>query len=79
MAKVDGVESQKVEINNHRAVVTVKNTETFGKAVPTVKNSFPVLGMTCVSCAGSAESIVKYEPDVIEASVNYAILSTFPI
>jgi len=82
LAKVDGVESQKVEINNHRAAITVKETETVGKAVaaikdlgygvPTVKNTFPVLGMTCASCAGSAESIVKYEPGVIDASVNYA-------
>ncbi|MGU3376407.1 heavy metal translocating P-type ATPase [Chryseobacterium sp. M5A1_1a] len=82
LAKVDGVESQKVEINNHRAAITVKDTETVRKAVeaikdlgygvPTVKNSFPVLGMTCASCAGSAESIVKFEPGVIDASVNYA-------
>ena len=82
LAKVDGVETQKVEINNRRAVITVKDTETVGKAVsaikdlgygvPTVKKSFPVLGMTCASCAGSAESIVKYEPGVIDASVNYA-------
>ncbi len=82
LTKVDGVESQKVEINNHRAAITVKDTETVGKAVaaikelgygvPTIKNSFPVLGMTCASCAGSAESIVKYEPGVIDASVNYA-------
>jgi Cu2+-exporting ATPase len=82
LAKVDGVENQKVEINNRRAAITVKDNETVGKAVaaikdlgygvPTVKNSFPVLGMTCASCAGSAESIVKYEPGVIDASVNYA-------
>ena len=82
LAKDDGVETQKVEINNRRAVITVKDTETVGKAVsaikdlgygvPTVKKSFPVLGMTCASCAGSAESIVKYEPGVIDASVNYA-------
>ncbi len=82
LAQVDGVESQKVEINNKRAAITVKDTETVGKAVaaikdlgygvPTVKNTFPVLGMTCASCAGSAESIVKYEPGVIDASVNYA-------
>ena len=82
LAKVDGVETQKVEINNRRAAITVKDTETVGKAVaaikdlgygvPTVKNTFPVLGMTCASCAGSAESIVKYEPGVINASVNYA-------
>ena len=82
LAKVDGVKTQKVEINNRRAAITVKDSETVGKAiaaikdlgygVPTVKNSFPVLGMTCASCAGSVESIVKYEPGVIDASVNYA-------
>jgi len=85
LAKVDGVETQKVEINNRRAAITVRDTETVGKAVaaikdlgygvPTVKNTFPVLGMTCASCAGSAESIVKYEPGVIDASVNYATVS----
>ncbi|CAH0206850.1 heavy metal translocating P-type ATPase [Chryseobacterium sp. Bi04] len=82
LAQVDGVESHKVEINNRRAGITVTDNETVGKAVtaiknlgygvPTVKNTFPVLGMTCASCAGSAESIVKYEPGVIGASVNYA-------
>lgn len=82
LAKVDGVTSPKVELNNHRAAITVKNNETVGKAVAaikdlgygvsSIKNTFPVLGMTCASCAGSAESIVKYEPGVIDASVNYA-------
>ena len=82
LAKVSGVESHKVEINNRRAAITVTDNETVGKAVaaikdlgygvPTVKNSFPVLGMTCASCAGSAESIVSYEPGVVSSSVNYA-------
>lgn len=81
LAKVDGVESHKVEINNRRAAITVISSEIVGKAitaikdlgygVPTVKNSFPVLGMTCASCAGSAESIVSYEPGVVSSSVNY--------
>ncbi|NQD72592.1 copper-translocating P-type ATPase, partial [Sphingobacterium shayense] len=34
--------------------------------------TFPVLGMTCASCAGSAESIVRYEAGVVDASVNFA-------
>lgn len=82
LAKVDGVETQKVEINNRRAAITVTNNEAIGKAVAaikdlgygvsSIKNTFPVLGMTCASCAGSAESIVKYEPGVVNASVNYA-------
>ena len=82
LAKIDGVKSPKVEINNSRAAITITDNETVGKAVaaikdlgygvPTVKNSFPVLGMTCASCAGNAQSIVSYEPGVISASVNYA-------
>lgn len=82
LGKVGGVESHKVEINNRRAAITVTGNETVGKAVaaikdlgygvPTVKNSFPVLGMTCASCAGSAESIVSFEPGVVSSSVNYA-------
>jgi Cu2+-exporting ATPase len=82
LAQVKGIESPKVELNNRRAVVTVTDNEVIGEAVkaikdlgygvPTVKNSFPVLGMTCASCAGSAESTVKYAPGVVNASVNFA-------
>lgn len=84
LAQVKGVDSPKVEINNRRAALTVANNETetigaavkaikdLGYGVPTVKNTFPVLGMTCASCAGSAESIVTYEAGVVNASVNFA-------
>jgi Cu2+-exporting ATPase len=82
LAQVKGVESHKVELNNNRAAITVNDNETLGKAVaaikdlgygvPTIKNTFPVLGMTCASCAGSTESIVMYEPGVISSSVNFA-------
>lgn len=37
-----------------------------------VKASFPVLQMTCASCANSAESMVKSLEGVTSASVNYA-------
>ena len=82
LAQVKGIETHKVELNNRRAAITVNNTEVVGEAVKaikelgygvsTVKNSFPVLGMTCASCAGSAESIVKYQEGVVNASVNFA-------
>lgn len=82
LAQVKGIETHKVELNNRRAAITVNNTEVVGEAVKvikdlgygvsTVKNTFPVLAMTCASCAGSAESIVKYEPGVVNASVNFA-------
>ena len=38
----------------------------------TIRQTFPVLNMTCASCAISAESIVKASPGVQSASVNYA-------
>lgn len=81
LEKVEGILSHKVELNNKRAVITVRNNETVQQAiqavkdigynVSTVKNTFPVLEMSCASCAGSAESVVKSEKGVIMASVNY--------
>ena len=82
LSKVQGVATHNVELNNRRAAITVNNVEAVGEAVKaikdlgygisTVKNSFPVLGMTCASCAGSAESIVKHQEGVVNASVNFA-------
>ena len=34
----------------------------------TVKGTYPVLGMTCASCAGSAESIVRHQQGVVDAA-----------
>lgn len=38
----------------------------------TITQTFPVLGMTCASCASSAESIVQHQEGVVNASVNFA-------
>ena len=38
----------------------------------TITQTFPVLGMTCASCASSAESIVKHQEGVVSSSVNFA-------
>lgn len=38
----------------------------------TKKDTFPVLGMSCASCARSAETVVKHQEGVVEASVNFA-------
>jgi len=37
-----------------------------------IKESFPVTGMTCASCAASVESVLKHTDGVIDASVNFA-------
>lgn len=83
LAQVKGVETHKVELNNGRAAITVDNSEAVGGAVKaikdmgygvsTVKGVYPVLGMTCASCAGSAESMAKHTEGVISAAVNFAI------
>lgn len=39
---------------------------------PTSKAVYPVLGMSCASCASGAENIVKQADGIISASVNYA-------
>ncbi len=82
LARVKGVETHKVELNNRRAALTVednqaveeavKTVKELGYSVTTVKNTFPALGMTCASCAGSVESVVRHEPGVVNASVNFA-------
>lgn len=82
LAQVKGIESHNVELNNGRAVITVKDNAVIGEAVkaikdlgyglPTVKNTLPVLGMTCASCANSVETSVKNTPGVLAASVNFA-------
>src|SRR5690606_31473751 len=81
LKNLEGIESHKVELNNRRAVITVSDKNVVAKAVniiqdlgygvTTVKNSFPVLGMSCASCATSAENIVSKQPGVVNASVNY--------
>ncbi len=82
LAKIEGIESHKVELNNQRAAITVSNTDVVAKAVQTIKDlgygvstvkkTFPVLGMTCASCASSAENVIKYQDGVVNASVNFA-------
>jgi len=37
-----------------------------------IKESFPVTGMTCASCAASVESVLKHTQGVFDASVNFA-------
>lgn len=82
IAKLKGVESHRVELNNKQAIIQTSNQETISEAVntirdlgysvTTVKKSFPVLQMTCASCAVSVESMLKSQAGVIDASVNYA-------
>ena len=83
LGKVQGVKTHKVELNNKRAVITtddeletvpkaVKAIRDLGYDVDTVKKNFPVLNMSCASCASSSQSILENTPGVVHVSVNYA-------
>lgn len=53
------------------AVLEEKIRKTAKKA-HLVKETFPVLEMTCAACAVSVESMLKTVPGVVDAAVNYA-------
>src|SRR3982750_4157906 len=70
LSKVEGIKTHKVELNNHRALIStddaaevlpkaVKAIRDLGYDVDTVKKNFPVLNMTCASCASSSQSILE--------------------
>lgn len=42
------------------------------KGVDTVKQTFPVTGMSCASCAVSTESMIRAQDGVVDAAVNFA-------
>lgn len=82
LRQINGIVKAKVEVNNSRALVEIDDTETLNEVVKTIrglgyqvitlKKTFPVLGMSCASCAASAESMTKHSEGVVEASVNFA-------
>src|SRR4051794_32721811 len=83
LSKVEGIKTHKVELNNRRAVIStndaaevlpkaVKAIRDLGYDVDTAKKNFPVLNMSCASCASSSQSILENQPGVVNAAVNYA-------
>ncbi|WP_293887797.1 MULTISPECIES: heavy metal translocating P-type ATPase [unclassified Sphingobacterium] len=82
LAQVKGLASYRVELNNQRVAIVPEDREAVVSSVNTIRNlgygvstltkTFPVLGMTCASCAVSAESMAKYEQGVVNAAVNFA-------
>ena len=83
LERVKGMLLHKVELNNNRAIIkgkdivslipeAVKKIRDLGYNVTTVKKTFPVLNMTCASCANSSQEILGMQTGVLAASVNYA-------
>jgi len=82
LSEIQAIDTHRVELNNRRAVISaedpgvlplaVKAIRDVGYGVTTAKATLPVLQMTCASCAVSVESMVKAQPGVVNAAVNYA-------
>jgi len=43
----------------------------------TIKNNYPVTGMSCASCAASVESMLRSQEGIIAATVNFAASSVW--
>ncbi len=81
IGKIPGVLQHEVDFNNSRAILTVQDEEIIheiikavkaaGYEVPTVTKSFPVLNLSCASCAVSAQSMLQHTKGVLNASVNF--------
>jgi len=81
LSTVQGVTAHAVELNNRRAVLSVASNDAISAAVQAITNlgygvtvvhkQFPVLDLSCASCAVSAETLVKAVPGVVRAAVNY--------
>ena len=83
LAKITGIKSHKVELKNHIAIIetdspvevipnAVNAIRTIGYGVSTIRKSFPVTGMSCASCAASAEHTLKGQTGMVGSSVNFA-------
>lgn len=82
LSNVQGVKSHKVELNNNRAIIDIENIAAIplavkairdlGYNVSTVKKNFPVLNMSCASCASSSQSTLENQLGVVNVAVNYA-------
>ncbi|MCK9292066.1 MAG: heavy metal translocating P-type ATPase [Bacteroidales bacterium] len=85
LSAIEGIESHQVEFNNRRAVIQISDEATLSKAVKgikslgygvtTVKQTIPVLELSCAACAVSAESMIKSISGVLDAAVNFASMN----
>lgn len=70
---MEPIRQSKIAVGNLKpAAGAIKTNNNFRFQGIPVKNTFPVLGMSCASCAASAQSMIKASEGVVDASVNYA-------
>ena len=81
--KLKGIGNHKVELNNQRVLVdingdkellprVISSIRNLGYDVNTVEKTFPVLNMSCASCASGSQDTLQNIPGVVSAFVNYA-------
>lgn len=76
--KVDfSLQQISILVKKKSAVLEVVNSlKELNLIVETVNKTFPVMEMSCASCAVSVEDILKNTPGVLRSNVNYASQST---
>lgn len=82
IGKLKDIGSHRVEFNNKQAVVTAPSQDIIaeivqvirglGYNVPTVRRTYPLLLMSCASCAIGIERMLKSQKGVVDVSVNFA-------
>jgi len=82
LARIEGIETLKVEFNNQRAIIeattpdaiqkAVQKIRDIGYTVDSIKHTYPVSGMSCAACASSVESILNSQYGILKANVNFA-------
>ncbi|MFT3753525.1 MAG: heavy metal translocating P-type ATPase [Paludibacter sp.] len=83
LGKVEGMSAHKVELNNNRALISgddlvslipkaVEQIRSLGYNVTSLKKNYPVLNMSCASCANSSQEMLRMQAGILSASVNYA-------
>lgn len=87
LAKIEGIVNNEVQVNNGRVLLEIdgeQNTiikeavntiRSLGYGVPEVEKQYPVLEMTCATCATSVERTLSNASGVTSAAVNYATQS----
>ena len=68
--------SQKIKLSSKYPDVAISKAVSdlteLGYKFPIVKNNFPLMNMSCASCANSSQNILKMQPGVLSANVNFA-------
>ncbi len=79
--QVSGLKKHLVDVNNHRALLeydgenpvkeAVQKIKSIGYNVASVRTKFPIVGMSCTSCAMNIQTLLEALDGVVEASVSY--------